>query len=462
MGIRTLLPSNRGGLAISSTRLKSRNNVGITLVVVLASIFVVIPPIDAQASDFPPNFHQNRQYIAQNSFDAANILITEKSPTETLIRALQSAQYPYQRRNAAIWLGERDAREAVPHLLKALKDPEEVVQSGAAKALSIIGDATVSQAIAEELIANTQSENPLVRQYSAYVLGQRAAKGMKKIPGVVEALEAIAQDQDELVRVEAVYALYELGAPSSMPIFIEGLQDEDNRVRMHSATALGNIKTNEAAQALVAALEKETDGDVRGMIALGLGKHGSDYAVAALLATLPREREPVRANIAIKLGDVKIPTVTKALADLMLSDPSPRVRSNAAKSLLKIKDPTTVPALADALKDRVTIVRIPASTALAELADASVMDRLIDALGDMDRRVASNAADALIRINDLDAVPKLMMLIDSPNQNQADLAIDVLEALTYKDFGTDVGKWKEWYEKSFRTSDQPLTTANSG
>jgi len=430
--------------------------------VLLISIFVVIHHLDAHASDFSPHSPQNRQYLAQSSFDATDILITETSSAETLIRALESAQYPYQRRNAAIWLGERNVREAVPQLLKALKDPEEVVQSGAAKALSLIGDKAISEAISGELIANTEDANPLVRQYSAYVLGQRAEKGMKEIPSAVEALEAIAQDQDKLVRVEAVYALYELGASSSKPIFIQGLKDEDKRVRMHSATALGNIKTDEAAEALVGTLEQETDGDVRGMIALGLGRHGSAYAMAALLATLPREREPVRANIAIRLGDVKTPMVTKALADLMLSDPSPRVRSNAAKSLLRIKDPSTIPALAAALQDRVAIVRIPASSALLELADVSVMDDLINALGDMDRRVAGNAAEALIRLNDLDAVHKLILLIDSPNRSQAGFAIEVLEALTYRDFGTDVDRWKKWYEDNFRTGDKPLTTANSG
>ncbi len=432
------------------------------ILVSAASIMLLLCCLCSDGSAFSPQPEHHRLYLAQDTSDDNKLLITETSPTESLIQALEYAEYAYQRRNAAIWLGERSAKEAIPYLLKGLKDPEEVVKSGAAKGLALIGEKSIHATVLEELKANLADADPQVRQYSAYVLGQFGKKAGKEDPEIVETLENLAQDENELVRVEVIYALYEIGSPSSENIFVQALKDDEPRVRQYAATALGEIKTPMSAEALVSTLENETDEDVRGTIAAALGKHGSAYAVTALLAVLPHEKEPVRAQIATKLGEVKAPAATEALANLMLSDSSSKVRANAANSLLKLKDPSTVPALASALKDKVPTVRIPASSALVDLANDSVLDALIDALGDNDDRVANNAATALMRLGNLDAVHKLMPLIDSPNQTQSNLAIEVLQAITYRDFGSDIKQWKEWYGETFGGGDTPPVTVNSG
>lgn len=427
-----------------------------------ASILLLLCCLYTDVSAFSPQPKHHRLYLAQNTSDESNLLITETSPTKTLIRALERAEYAYQRRNAAIWLGERGAKEAIPHLLRALKDPEEVVKSGAAKALALIGEKSAHATIFEELIANLADPDPQVRQYSAYVLGQFGKKAGKKDPEIIEALENIAQDENGLVRVEVIYALYEIGSPSSENFFIQALLDEEPRVRQYAATALAEIKTTASTKALAGVLKNETEEDIRGIIVTALGKHGSANAVAALLAALPRETEPVKAQIAAKLGDAKTPAAIEALANLMLSDPSPRVRANAANSLHKIKDPSTVPALASALKDRSPMVRIPASSALIGLADDSVLDNLIDALGDNDGRVANNAAEALVRLGNLNAIHKLILLVDSPNQKQRNLAIELLEAITYRDFGPNTKKWREWYRETFGSGNKPPVRVDSG
>lgn len=383
--------------------------------------------------------------MAQNEGQDSPIFVDILSTTQELTYALEHSKLKHQRRYAAELLGDHKDKEAVPYLLKALRDPEEVVQKAVAETLAKLGDASVF----DELAANLNDPNPCVRKYSAYVLGRLAKKEDRP---VVEALESMAGEKDTNVRVEVIYALKEISSPSSRSIFIEGLSDEDPRIRIYSATALGDLKGSQAGLALGRALYMETDENVRRIIASALGKVGSVHSVNALVSALPNETPSVRADIASALGDIKSPEAIHALAELLSSDSSPDVRSKAAIGLLKAKDRSTAHALAEALKDRAVIVRRPASEALIYVADASVMDELIDALGDMDTTVADNATEALIGLNDLQAVHKLMSVIDSPNSSQAMHAVTVLEEITQRPYGQNIGKWKQWYEENFKTS----------
>jgi HEAT repeat protein len=361
------------------------------------------------------------------------VVVSKYCTTEGLIYALRNHEYKYYRRLAAQLLGEREAIEALPQLCDALEDPEEVVQSGTAETLAKIGNTTIF----ERLMNNLESPRPRVRQYSAYVLGQ-AAKRLGSTGGfnVVETLENAAGDRNNLVRVEVIYALYELGYSSSADIFIAGLKDEEAGVRRHSANALGRAKGRAAELALAEAFADETDQDVRRSIATALSGFGSGAAIDTLLRSLPFESEPVRVDIAAKLAETGTPRAVRVLADLDTSDKSPRVRKNAAVGLLRAQDPST-----------------PASEALIELADESIMDNLIDAMDDPNATVADNAARAIVRIHSLAAVPELIQMLDSANTGAVGRAIAVLEGLTYRPYGSNTQEWKTWYKENFETGD---------
>jgi len=396
----------------------------------------------AEALSLSPETDQSVLLLAQNKSPDSCVVVSKYCSTASLIYAMKHFEYRHQRRLAAQLLGEREATEALPDLLDALKDPEDVVQCGAAEALANIGDETIF----EQLIENLKDPRPGVRKYSAYVLGQ-AAKRLGTTGGydVIEALETASNDENNLVRVEAVYALYELGR--------SGLKDEEPGVRRHSANALEKIGGRDAERALTAALQEETDQDVRQNITTALSGLGSSYAMDALVASLPFESEPVRVSIAAKLAETRTPRAIRVLTDLLASDRSPRVRTNAAVGLLKAKDPSTVPALVNALKDRIATVRVPASEALIELADDSIMDSLLDAMDDTNSTVADNAATAIVRINNLDAVPDLIQMLDSPSKVVVERTVAVLEELTYRPYGSNIQKWNTWYEENFKTSD---------
>ena len=408
------------------------------------SIVLAFIHIGAHGSPAASEPLQTPMYLAQDRGQGTPIFVDASCSTGHLIRALKEAENPYQRRYAAQLLSDRGAREAVPYLLDTLNDPEEVAQKAAAEALAKLGD----RSIFDRLIANTAATDGRVRKYSAYVLGWLAKKEDRT---VVEVLEALAADDDENVRAEAIYALYKVGSPTSKDIFIAGLNDHEPRVRNYSATALGSLKGAEAGRALAVALHREKDEDVRRTIASALGKVGSVDATRALVDALPYETEAVKADIVTALGEAKSPAAIQALIGL-LSDTSGNIRSKAAMALLSAEDPSSVTALAAVLNDRVASVRRPASEALRLFGDSSVLNEMIDALGNSDSTVADNMVEALIRIGDLDAVPGLINSLGNTDQPQSERAIAVLEEITRRPYGSDVQKWKQWYEENFKSS----------
>ncbi|RJP71375.1 MAG: hypothetical protein C4532_07580 [Candidatus Abyssobacteria bacterium SURF_17] len=444
--------SLEGGRNLAKSAAAHKSQDGATRIFITA-VILLLPVLPAASGVCFAAAREGQLTVAQEK--TPPLFVDVSCTTEDLIRALDRSDLKHQRRYAAELLGSRGAKEAVPNLLRALKDPEEVVQKAAAEALAKLGDSNSF----DELIRNLTDSSPTVRMYSSYVLGRLAKKDDYK---VIDALQDAAVDSDQNVRVEVIYALYTIGSPSSREIFVKGLNDPDPRIRMHSANALGALKGREAGWALAVALSRESNENVRRTIASALGKVGSAHSVEALIGALSAESASVRADIAIALGEAKTPEAIRALTKLLAEDPSSEVREKAAISLLNAKDPSSVSALAAALSDRVVIVRRPVSEALVGLANPTIVDELVDALADTDTTVADNAMAALIGMDDLAAVPKLMSVLDGPNRQQTTRALVVLREITHREYGSDVAKWKVWFEENFKTGPSQQVDSGSG
>ncbi len=422
--------------------------------VIAAAIVVAtacwLAPSDALCQSFDEG--QNTFLLAQNKRRLAKMMsIDENSTTGDLIRALEEASFKGQRRYAAELLGARMATEAIPCLLKALKDPERVVQKDAAKALTKMGN----EKLYVELIENLGDSRARVRQYSAYVLGE-LVKGadQREIPDIIEALEKLAGDEDKFVRGDVVDALSKIGASSSESVFIEGMKDDHHSVRMYSANALAKIKGDEAEEALADAYVKETHMETRLTIAAALGGFGTPRALSVLVETLYKEPISMRMDIASKLAESRTHEAAEVLAKLLVSDVNAGVRTTAARGLMTARDASTLPALAEALRDRVASVRIAASETLIELADESITEDLLSAMLDSNEQVAENAARALSRLHATDTIPGLIRMLDNNRESVVSRAADLLQDLTYRPYGTDVEMWKSWYEDNYKKDDQ--------
>lgn len=415
--------------------------VSATIALVLACLF-----FPSEVFCRPPDEGNGTFLLAKTVRDPKTMLVSETTETEDLIWAMENHEYWPPRKNAAEFLGDRKATEAIPSLLNALKDPEYVVQKAAAEALTKVGD----DKLFEPLIENLNNPRFHVREYSVYVLGHLAkGKDHREILDVITALEGLAKDESNLVRDQVFNALFEIGAPICKDIFIEGMKDEDAAVRRHSANALGRLKGSEAEDALVSAYEVELNQETKQAISTALGGFGTEKALQTLVSTMYKEPASERAKITKKLAESGSQKAVDILCNLIVADRSPQVRTNAAEGLLKAMNRSSVQALAEALTDKVASVKILASKALVELADDSVTGELINAMGDTNDAVSENAARALVRLRNPEIIPDLILLLDHADASVVDRATAVLEEITYKPYGTDVKRWKIWYEENY-------------
>jgi HEAT repeat protein len=144
--------------------------------------------------------------------------------------------------HAALLLGRRRDRAALPYLIDILNSGNEV---WAIPAAIVLGEERYSQA-ADALV------------------------------------DAIASNLPGLHRA-AVQALEELGRPA-VPALIRALQHSDDHVRWHAARALGKIRAPQAISALIEALD-DMDSGVRWLVGEALIRQG-DKALEPLLQNL--------------------------------------------------------------------------------------------------------------------------------------------------------------------------------
>ncbi len=152
---------------------------------------------------------------------------------------------------AAVELGKigSEAKAALPALIEALKDEDQIVRRSATKALPNIGPAAVMA-----LIEALNSEEQNVRALAADGLRDLGPEAIVAVPTLIEALK----EENKWVHGFAAAALGEIG-PEAVPALIEALNSKFLRVRAGAAEALGYIGAEAKAvvPALIEALKDE-------------------------------------------------------------------------------------------------------------------------------------------------------------------------------------------------------------
>jgi HEAT repeat protein len=207
--------------------------------------------------------------------------------------------------------------DAIPLLIAALRDPAEVVQSGAARALKRIGPPAKDAKTA--LLAAMKDPSGSVRARAVTLLGEFGPTA-SEVPALIEAMK----DQEKEVRRPTAIALSMIGpeAKEAVPVLIKALKDPDEEIRLSTAKALGKIgpAAKLAVPALIEALS-DPNNYVRDYAAGALGDIGpaSKEAVPALIKALKDKSTQLMAVIALqKIGpDAKeaIPAIKDAMKD---------------------------------------------------------------------------------------------------------------------------------------------------
>jgi HEAT repeat protein len=231
------------------------------------------------------------------------------------------------------------AKEVVPDLIKALKDPEHFVRGSAAKALGKIGPAAVEAVPA--LAVMLEDPSRLTRPYALVALA--------KI-GPVSKLSKEAEDvfvrhlghEDQVVRDNAIETFRHAGKAGKPPVpaLIALLKDKNGHGKLYAVQAIQDIgpAAGEATSALV------------GLI------HNSDESLRRSAIPTLEKINPDRKHLSPIL-----------ISALNASDPEVRLQAVTALGQVRLLPKDAVPALVDLLKDKNSLTKKRAMEALGSM-----------------------------------------------------------------------------------------------
>ena len=180
-----------------------------------------------------------------------------------------------------------DSEYAISSLISALYNTGNIHREDIVQLLRDIGDSWVVEPLIQALL---EDEDADVRIEAASSLGE-----LGDIRAVEPLIQALLEDEHPLVREEAVFSLYQLGDIRAVEPLIQALlEDEEAIVRTNAARMLGNIGGIRAVEPLCQALLEDENAEVRVEAAISLGDIGDASAAEALIQALEDEDEDVQ------------------------------------------------------------------------------------------------------------------------------------------------------------------------
>ena len=202
--------------------------------------------------------------------------------------------------------------------------------------------------------------------------GQRiqSAKALRWHHAGPEPFERALGDTSWQVRIEALFALSDIGRKSFFPLFAAALKDEHYRVRAAAANALGRLRDSRAAKHLARAVRDEHN-RVRAMAVWGMRHIGSAQNAAALIETLGSDDCELRLTAIRALGRLRAKQAVQPLAAL-IKDACPGQREEIAVALGMIGDASAVAPLAALVENGLADLKHKAAWSLAAIGRPSV------------------------------------------------------------------------------------------
>lgn len=350
---------------------------------------------------------------------------------------------PVERGNAANSLGKmgKNAVSAVPYLI------------------AMIGDRTPLQWVAKPgtiaLRIGPTSPSKLAVE----------ALGRIKDPLAVDPLIALLKNanEDPSIRMEAAEALGRIKDPRAVDPLILSLKDNDNSVREWAAKALGEIKDPRALEPMIFALkdknyyfQQTAKKALEAMDPNWRNGEAAKQTVPEFINALKYDSDStVRRGVVWTLDEIKDPRAVESLL-AVLKDKDTYVRETAAKALQGI-DPNwrntkaakqAVSEFIAALKDKDSIVREGAAWALGAVKDPLTVELLVVLLKDENYPVRRTTILALGEMNDRRAVEPLINALRDEDSSIRDLAGIALRKITKENYGENIDKWQEWWERN--------------
>ena len=226
------------------------------------------------------------------------------------------------------------------------------------------------------------------------------------------------------VRARDALAAGRIGRKEAIPALTKLLSDKDEKVRLNAAFALGEIESTDAADALLAAMTKETSVAVKARMLEALGKIAAanpkadsaakikDAIKASLNAELAKAGQRDRETVLLGLTALirTRPDGADAIAAKFLDDSDARVRTDAGNTLTRLRAKNANAKLIDLVKNEADpMARANAARALGAAGAKEATDLLVSAAAkDKDSRVRISAVRSLASFKDKAAGQKLV------------------------------------------------------
>lgn len=176
---------------------------------------------------------------------------------EALVNKLGS-KYRSERESAYLKLKEK-GREALPYLIKALREGSPRIRYWSASLLGVVG---VKEAV-EPLMKALQDKDTGVRRAVVSALGDIGEK--RALP----ALEKLLSSKDKGLRADLILSIGKIGGERAVEILWKLIREEDPQLRLRAVVALGFSQSPKAVPILIEAL-KDEDRKVRAKANLSL------------------------------------------------------------------------------------------------------------------------------------------------------------------------------------------------
>jgi len=136
-------------------------------------------------------------------------------PLSAWVKELNSND-PNERRSAALFLGNKGALYAVPHLVKASKDPDATVRAAAVRALRTVG--TEGKATLGPLVDALKDEDDEVKGHAADALGDYRFEAKTAVPQLLEIIKITVNNK---LRAQAGRALIHIDSDAAQKAGVE-------------------------------------------------------------------------------------------------------------------------------------------------------------------------------------------------------------------------------------------------
>jgi len=226
------------------------------------------------------------------------------------------------------------------------------------------------------------------------------------------------------------------------------LNDKNKYVRSNATMALGEIGSENAVEALLAAFKNEDDDTLLSRAAKALRDIGDVHTAERLLAlkdkiSYKREKGEIRYNpkkdkipysleykvVTEALGKIGGERAVDELLAVLKKVENKDVRQHAAEALGKIGDKRTVDGLLAVFKDENENVRRHAVQTLGKIGDKRVVDELLVILKDKDNRMGWQAVKALEKIGGEQVIDAILVALTDDNKNIRERAATLLGKL---------------------------------